>query len=295
MLIAIPSENPGGLDAVISEHFGHCGVFTLVTVTDGTVGEVTTLENVAHEHGGCMGPVMLLKNNDVEVLLAGGMGQRPLAGFQEVGIAVHYNEDAQSVRDVVELYLKDGCRAFGEAQTCGGGEGGCGSHDHHHEEPIREPIEGVKDIREGRLVTLDFELADSQGNSLDSSSRVGPMRYLHGAGQLLPALETAIDGLEEGVSKTVAIACDDAFGKRDEKRVFQVQKTQLPPDVNVGDMVAGQDPSGAQIPLLIVGVDETNASLDGNHPFADKDVVFNVTVKNVENATAEELAHIRVH
>lgn len=284
------------MDAVISEHFGHCGVFTLVTVEDGKIGDETLLENVAHEHGGCMGPVMLLKDNGVDVLLAGGMGGRPLAGFQEVGIAVHYKEDAKTVKDVVELYLKDGCRAFGEAQTCGGGEGGCGGHDHdHHEEPVREPIEGVKDIQEGRLITLDFELGDSQGNVLDSSERVGPMRYLHGAGMLLPALETAIAGLEEGTSKTVAIDCDDAFGRHDEQRVFQVQRSQLPDDVGVGDMVAGQDASGSQIPLRIVGVDESTAQLDGNHPFADKDVVFKVTVKAVESATPEELAQIQAH
>ncbi|MEE4272500.1 MAG: NifB/NifX family molybdenum-iron cluster-binding protein [Thermoanaerobaculales bacterium] len=294
MLIAVPSENPGGLDAVISEHFGHCGVFTLVTVEDDTIGDATLLENVAHEHGGCMGPVMLLKDNGVDVLLAGGMGGRPLAGFQEVGIAVHYKENAGSVREAIELYLGGGCRAFGEAQTCGGGGGGC-DHDHDHQEPVREPIEGVKDIREGRLITLDFELGDSQGNVLDSSTRVGPMRYLHGAGMLLPALENAIAGLEEGATKTVAIDCDEAFGRRDEARIIEVQRSQMPTDVGVGDMVAGQDAGGAQIPLRIVAMDEATATLDGNHPFADKDVVFKVTVKTVENATAEEMAHIRAH
>ena len=41
MLIAVPSDTTDGLDAAISEHFGHCAAFTLVTVTDDAVGEVS--------------------------------------------------------------------------------------------------------------------------------------------------------------------------------------------------------------------------------------------------------------
>ena len=100
-----------------------------------------------------------------------------------------------AVRDAVQLFLDGKCPAFGEAQTCGGGGGECG--DHQHGEVQREPIVGTADIRDGRVVTMDFELTDSNGDLLDSSSRVGPMRYLHGAGQLLPALESAVSGLEE--------------------------------------------------------------------------------------------------
>ena len=293
MLIAIPSDSSEGLDSTISEHFGHCGAFTLVEVSDSEIGEVTILPNGGHEEGGCMAPVQLLKEKGVEILLAGGMGQRPLAGFQQVGIAVHFKQDAETVRDAVELFVGGGCPAFDEAQTCSGGGGECGGH--HHHEVQREPIEGVADIREGRIITLDFELGDNDGNPLDSSSRVGPMRYLHGAGQLLPALESAITGLEIGVQKTIEIPCANAFGQHDEKRVIEVQRNQLPPDAEIGTMVATRDQQGRQVPLIIIQLDAETARLDGNHPFAGKDVVFNITVANVENATAEEMAHNHAH
>lgn len=220
MLIAVPSDAPGGLDSTISEHFGHCGAFTIVAVENGEIGEVSILENSGHEQGGCMAPVQLLKQAGVEVLLAGGMGQRPLSGFQEVGIAVHFKEEAVSVVDAVDNFLKGGCPAFDAAQTCGGGGGGCGGH--HHEEIKREPIDGVADIRDGRIVTLDFEITDGGGTVLDTSKHVGPIRYLHGAGQLLPALEDAITGLENGEQKSVEIPCEEAFGKRDEARIVEI-------------------------------------------------------------------------
>ena len=49
MLIAIPSDTTDGLDSPVSEHFGHCAAFTLVTVTDDTIGEVSVLENGGHD------------------------------------------------------------------------------------------------------------------------------------------------------------------------------------------------------------------------------------------------------
>ena len=294
MLIAIPSDAPGGLDSTISEHFGHCGAFTIVEVEDGEIGEVAIVANGGHEQGGCMAPVQLLKERGVEVLLAGGMGQRPLAGFQQVGITVHFKGEAQSVGEAVNLFIDGECPAFDDTQTCGGGGGGCGGH-HHHDEVQREPIEGVADIRDGRVGTVECERSDRAGTLLVSSNRVGPMRYLHGAGHLLPALETAIAGLEKGAAKSVAIPCADAFGEREDARVIEVKRAQLPPDVEVGAMLATRDQQGRQIPLTVVELGDETAKLDGNHPFAGKDVVFKVTVADVENATPEELAHNHAH
>ena len=283
MIIAVPSDTTDGLEAAISEHFGHCAAFTLVNVADEAIGEVSVVENSAHEQGGCMAPVTLLKEKGVEVLVAAGMGGRPLAGFQQVGIDVHFKENAGTVREAVELFISGGCRAFGEAQTCGDGEGGCGGHHHHHREPETVPIEGKAEIREGRMVTVDYELTDADGAPLDSSSKTGPMRFIFGAGQVFPAIETALAGLEPDAHVVQSVPVSEAFGDRDESRVIEVRRDQLPPDVVVGMIVSAQDPQGRQIPLVVVGLSENAARLDGNHPLAGKDLVFDLTVKNVED------------
>ena len=289
MLIAVPSDTTDGLEAAISEHFGHCAAFTLVTVADDTIGEVSILENSAHEQGGCMAPVTLLKERGVEVLLAGGMGGRPLAGFQQVGIEVRYKEDTTTVREAVELFVSGGCRAFGEAQTCGGGEGGCGGHDHHHHrEPETFAIEGTADIRNGRMVTVEYELRDADGVVLNSSSETGPMRFIFGAGQVFPALEQALAGLEPEAHVTTTVPAAEGFGERDESRVIEVPRAQLPPDAAAGAVVTAQDQQGRQFPLKVIHLDDNVARLDGNHPLAGKDLVFDMTVKNVEGIKAAQ-------
>ena len=126
MLVAVPSDSPGGLEARISDHFGHCDVFTIVQLEEQKLGAVTILPNGAHESGQCMAPVMLLKQQGVEALVAGGMGQRPLSGFQEVGITVYFKAGAETVRNAVDLLMAGECPEFAPAQTCGG-HGGAGS------------------------------------------------------------------------------------------------------------------------------------------------------------------------
>lgn len=128
MKIAIPSEAPGGLEAPVSQHFGHCPVFTMVNLDEGQVKDVEIMPNVPHQQGGCLAPVNALKDAGAQALVAGGMGMRPLSGFQSVGIEVYFNEGAPTVAEAVRLVSEGKARVFGPAQTCGGGEDHCGGH-----------------------------------------------------------------------------------------------------------------------------------------------------------------------
>ena len=128
MKIAIPSLAPGGLQAPISAHFGHCETFTLVEVGRDGLGSVELIPNQPHSQGGCMAPVNLLKQAGAEVMVAGGMGARPLSGFQQAGIKVFFSGHAQNVQQAVELVESGQAREFGPAQVCGGGQGNCGRH-----------------------------------------------------------------------------------------------------------------------------------------------------------------------
>ncbi len=122
-VIAVPSEAPGGLDAAIGVHFGHCELYTLVTLDEGRIRAVEILPNVPHEQGGCMAPVSHLAQNRVRVLLAGGMGMRPLMGFQQMGIQVFHCGEARTVGEAVAAFSEGKLQEFASRHTCGGGGG----------------------------------------------------------------------------------------------------------------------------------------------------------------------------
>lgn len=118
--VAVPSAMPGGLDAEVGQHFGHCDIYTIVEVSDGKVSKVGTLPNVPHVQGGCMAPVNHLAGNGVNVLIAGGMGMRPLMGFNQVGIHVYYGGAAGTVGAAVQAFLAGKLPEFSSEMTCGG-------------------------------------------------------------------------------------------------------------------------------------------------------------------------------
>ena len=77
-----------GLNGELVGHFGHTPAFTTIEYDENTKDVITVeiIQNAPHEQGGCMTPVLLLPNNGVTEVVVGGIGQRPLLGFIQVGI-----------------------------------------------------------------------------------------------------------------------------------------------------------------------------------------------------------------
>ena len=89
-ILAIPSQLPGGMDSGMGMHFGHCDIYTIVELENGQVAGQSTLPPIPHQQGGCMAPVQYLASHGVNAMLAGGMGMRPLMGFNQMGISVYF-------------------------------------------------------------------------------------------------------------------------------------------------------------------------------------------------------------
>ena len=115
--VAVPSDLPGGLQATRSGHFGRCSCFTLVDIDDGQVTNIEVVENAPHTEGGCLTPVLALAEHRVDAIVVDGIGGRPLAGFNQVGITVHrgYGPD---VSTAVSAYLAGGLPVVGFEGAC---------------------------------------------------------------------------------------------------------------------------------------------------------------------------------
>jgi predicted Fe-Mo cluster-binding NifX family protein len=119
--IAVPSLDGGGIDGKRAGHFGHCDVFTLIDVAEGEIQSVSTVSNQEHVQGGCMVPVNLLASNQVNALIVGGIGMRPLMGFRQVGIDVYYDAERIDIQPVVQDLIDGRLPKIDESQVCGGG------------------------------------------------------------------------------------------------------------------------------------------------------------------------------
>ncbi|MBU2513542.1 NifB/NifX family molybdenum-iron cluster-binding protein [bacterium] len=120
--IAVPSLENGGLEGMRAGHFGHCDVFTLIDVENGEIKQVSTIQNEEHVQGGCMVPVQLLAKHNVNVLVVGGIGLRPLMGFNQFNIDVYYEAERGEIKPVVEDLIAGKLQIIQKDQVCGGGQ-----------------------------------------------------------------------------------------------------------------------------------------------------------------------------
>lgn len=95
--------------------------YTLVDVEDGAVVKSEVIPSCAHEHGGCLAPVNYLADRGVTVLLAGGMGMRPLMGFLQEGVDVYYAAGIETVKKAVAAHIAGELPRFSPNHSCGGG------------------------------------------------------------------------------------------------------------------------------------------------------------------------------
>ena len=119
-IIAVPSIFPGGLDVGVSPHFGQCDVYTLIEIVGGHIEDVTIKPSLPHQHGGCLEPVRMLADLKVTAILVGGIGMRPLTGFNNAGITIYQANTKLSVLDAVISVLEQTAKKFTPSDACGG-------------------------------------------------------------------------------------------------------------------------------------------------------------------------------
>jgi predicted Fe-Mo cluster-binding NifX family protein len=104
MKIAIPANGK-----VVSDHFGHCALFKVFDVENNLVVNQTGIENPGNHKPGVL--PQLLKDNEIELVIAGGIGQKAVSMFNEMGIKV-ISGASGTVEKVMEQFiagnLKDG-------------------------------------------------------------------------------------------------------------------------------------------------------------------------------------------
>lgn len=151
-------------------------------------------------------------------------------------------------------------------------------------------------ITENVVALIEYTLTDDSGEVLDSSVGGEPLGYLHGAGNIIPGLENALEGKKVGDTFKVTIAPADAYGEKNEGLLQEVPREMFQgvDEIEVGMQFHAQTDHGMQV-ITVAKVDANTVTVDGNHPLAGQTLHFDVKVIDVRAATQEELDHGHVH
>jgi len=130
--------------------------------------------------------------------------------------------------------------------------------------------------RIGSTVTVQYVGTLDNGRIFDSTTDEEPLTFTIGASQVFSALEQAVVGMAAGEVRNIVVAAADAFGPRLQENIIMIERSRLPAEkeIRVGQKLGIQFAGGQERVMLVTEVDESQVTLDGNHPLAGLDLTF---------------------
>ncbi len=135
----------------------------------------------------------------------------------------------------------------------------------------------------GDQVKVHFTGKLDDGTVFATSAEAGPIEFALGDGNVLPAIEQAVAGMQPGETKTVHIPSDQAYGPSHSELKQEILKDDLPDDLDpqVGQQLRVDQPDGEPVIVSVADVSDTTVTLDGNHPLAGEDLTFDLELVDV--------------
>lgn len=146
-------------------------------------------------------------------------------------------------------------------------------------------------IKKNKFVSLTYTITDISGEILECIDL--PIQYIHGRdSQVIENIEKALEGKKQGDQVHVSLSTEEGFGEHQEELTFTDDVENVPAQFHhVGAEVEFQNDRGEAKIFRVVKIENGNLTVDGNHPFAGRTIIYNITVNEVRDATPEELAN----
>lgn len=152
-------------------------------------------------------------------------------------------------------------------------------------------------IDNGTVVSFHYTLSEAEGGQLETSRDGDPTLYLHGAGNILPALEQALAGKQTGDTLQVTLAPVDAYGERRADGLERVPAKYLKHEgkLRPGQVARIHLQEGGSRPVTVIKVGKFSVDVDRNHPLAGKTLTFDIEIVEVRAASEDEKSHGHAH
>ena len=152
-------------------------------------------------------------------------------------------------------------------------------------------------VKKDAVVEMHYTLKNDSGSVIDSSEGKDPMPFIQGHGNIIPGLESALEGMKIGESCDISVKPEDAYGVHHSEAIQEIPMGALKgiDNLEVGMELQSQDEKGNPFIVHIKEINKDTVTVDGNHPLAGETLHFSVSIENVREASKEELEHGHVH
>ena len=146
-------------------------------------------------------------------------------------------------------------------------------------------------VADNRYVAIDYRLTLDSGEEIDRSPEGCPLGFVAGTGSIIPGLESALAGRSAGEKFTITVDPEQAYGPVVDELVQIIPRERFPAGMEIvpGMGFQARGPRGP-VEMVVKAVAPDAVTVDLNHPLAGKRLTFDVTVAEVREPRAEELA-----
>lgn len=137
-------------------------------------------------------------------------------------------------------------------------------------------------ITQGSTVEVHYTGRFIDGEIFDSSEGKDPLQFQIGSGQIIPGFEEAIMGKNIGEKVSITIAPEQAYGQLREDLIVEVPVDKMPGTVEVGQLLQADGGDGQVVQVIVKEVKEEVIVIDGNHPLAGQDLLFDIEVVSIQ-------------
>jgi peptidylprolyl isomerase len=150
----------------------------------------------------------------------------------------------------------------------------------------------MQKVESGLFVSVDYTGTLTNGEEFDSSKGQQPLEVQIGSSEVIPGFESALMGMSLNETKTFTLSPEEAYGERDESRMYNFPKSDIPAGMEpeVGQILALTNPSGGQIPARVERIEEETVVFDLNHPLAGESLTFVVEVVGISETPTQKNA-----
>jgi peptidylprolyl isomerase len=141
----------------------------------------------------------------------------------------------------------------------------------------------VAQAKKGDQVQVHYTGRLEDGTVFDTSHDREPLAFTLGEGNVIAGFESAIDGMNQGETKTTTIPADDAYGAHNEEMVIRMERSNVPDSIDpeVGQNLQIQLQNGQQMPVVVTEVTDSEVVIDANHPLAGQTLIFDIELVGV--------------
>ncbi|MGJ8760420.1 MULTISPECIES: peptidylprolyl isomerase [unclassified Polaribacter] len=143
----------------------------------------------------------------------------------------------------------------------------------------------MSQVKANNTVKVHYTGKLSDGQVFDTSEGKEPIEFVLGQGQLIPGFEQGLIDMKVNEKKTITIAKEEAYGEVNDQLIQEIDRANLPQDMEpkVGMGLVSKSPEGQEMNLMIVEVKDNSVVIDGNHPLAGRDLVFDLEVVEIKD------------